>query len=135
LDLLILKSLNAGELHGLGISRRIQQITGGLLSLSPVALSALHRRKKKAGFPLFGENPRTTAAPNTTALPRLEGNSLSRDQAVGPRFLGYCSSFGSIVESFGMPLFVKVRSFLRNLFLSRRVEVDLDQEVHSPSKC
>jgi putative ABC transport system permease protein len=30
-----------------------------------------------------------------------------------------------------MPLFVKVRSFLRNLFLSRRVEVDLDQEVHS----
>jgi putative ABC transport system permease protein len=30
-----------------------------------------------------------------------------------------------------MPLFVKVRSFLRNLVLSRRVEVDLDQEVHS----
>src|SRR5437660_2499356 len=30
-----------------------------------------------------------------------------------------------------MPLFGKTRSFLRNLFLSRRVEVDLDQEVHS----
>src|SRR5260370_25177712 len=30
-----------------------------------------------------------------------------------------------------MPLRVKVQSFLRNLFLSRRVEVDLDQEVHS----
>jgi putative ABC transport system permease protein len=30
-----------------------------------------------------------------------------------------------------MPLLVKVRSFLRNLFLSRRVEVDLDQEVHA----
>jgi predicted permease len=30
-----------------------------------------------------------------------------------------------------MPLFVKTRSFLRNLFLSRRVEVDLDQEVHA----
>jgi putative ABC transport system permease protein len=30
-----------------------------------------------------------------------------------------------------MPLFVKARSLLRNLFLSRRVEVDLDQEVHS----
>jgi predicted permease len=30
-----------------------------------------------------------------------------------------------------MPLFVKARSFLRNLFASRRVEVDLDQEVHS----
>ena len=30
-----------------------------------------------------------------------------------------------------MPLFVMVRSFLRNLFLSRRVEVDLDNEVRS----
>src|SRR5258708_12980922 len=30
-----------------------------------------------------------------------------------------------------MPLFVKGRSFLRNLFLPRRVEVDLDQEVQS----
>ena len=30
-----------------------------------------------------------------------------------------------------MPLFVKARSFLRNLFFSRRVDVDLDQEVHA----
>ncbi len=30
-----------------------------------------------------------------------------------------------------MPLLVKARSFLRNLFLSRRVEADLDQEVHA----
>src|SRR6266576_653384 len=30
-----------------------------------------------------------------------------------------------------MPLFVKVGSFLRNHFLSRRVDADLDQEVHA----
>jgi putative ABC transport system permease protein len=30
-----------------------------------------------------------------------------------------------------MPLFVKARSFLRNLFLSRGVEAELDREVHS----
>jgi len=30
-----------------------------------------------------------------------------------------------------MPLFVKARSFLRNLFSSRRAEADLDEEVHS----
>ncbi len=30
-----------------------------------------------------------------------------------------------------MPLLVKARSFLRNLFLTRRVELDLDAEVHS----
>jgi putative ABC transport system permease protein len=30
-----------------------------------------------------------------------------------------------------MPLLVRARSFLRNFFLSRRMEADLDQEVHS----
>jgi hypothetical protein len=30
-----------------------------------------------------------------------------------------------------MPLLVKVRSFLRNLVSYRRVDLDLDQEVHS----
>jgi PadR family transcriptional regulator PadR len=44
LDLLILKSLDAGELHGLGISRRIQQITGGTFVVKPGSLfPALHR--------------------------------------------------------------------------------------------
>ncbi len=44
LDLLILKSLIAGELHGLGISRRIQQLTGGTFLVKPGSLfPALHR--------------------------------------------------------------------------------------------
>jgi hypothetical protein len=30
-----------------------------------------------------------------------------------------------------MPLYVKARSLLRNLFWSRGVEADLDQEVHA----
>ena len=30
-----------------------------------------------------------------------------------------------------MPFFVKAQSFLRNLFSSRRLEGDLDEEVHS----
>ena len=30
-----------------------------------------------------------------------------------------------------MPLLTKARSFLRNLFSTRRVEKDLDQEIHS----
>jgi hypothetical protein len=30
-----------------------------------------------------------------------------------------------------MPLLVKARSFLRNLFYSRRMDADLDQEVHA----
>lgn len=44
LDLLILKALAAGDLHGLGVSRRIAQITGGTFSVQPGSLfPALHR--------------------------------------------------------------------------------------------
>jgi len=48
LDLLILKSLASGELHGLGISRRIQQITGGTFVVKPGSLfPALHRMEEE----------------------------------------------------------------------------------------
>ena len=44
LDLLILKSLALGELHGLGVSRRIEQITRGTFQVKPGSLfPALHR--------------------------------------------------------------------------------------------
>ena len=44
LDLLILKALAASELHGLGVSRRIEQITGGTFAVQPGSLfPALHR--------------------------------------------------------------------------------------------
>ena len=44
LDLLILKSLGAGDLHGLGVSRRIEQITQGTFLVKPGSLfPALHR--------------------------------------------------------------------------------------------
>ena len=50
---------------------------------------------------------------------------------MGPHFLGNRTGFASAVERFGMPFVVKVRSFWRNLFASRRVESDLDQEIHT----
>ena len=44
LDLLILKSLALGELHGLGVSRRIEQITRGTFQVKPGSLfPALYR--------------------------------------------------------------------------------------------
>ncbi len=44
LDLLILKALSSGELHGLGVSRRVEQITGGTFVVQPGSLfPALHR--------------------------------------------------------------------------------------------
>ena len=48
LDLLILKSLALGELHGLGVSRRIDQITKGTFSVGPGSLfPALHRMEQE----------------------------------------------------------------------------------------
>jgi transcriptional regulator len=47
LDLLILKTLSLGELHGLGISRRIEQITNGAFIVKPGSLfPALHRMEQ-----------------------------------------------------------------------------------------
>ena len=44
LDVLILKALAPGELHGLGVSRRIEQITQGTFQVKPGSLfPALHR--------------------------------------------------------------------------------------------
>jgi len=44
LDLLILKALSTGELHGLGVSRRIEQMTDGTFVVQPGSLfPALHR--------------------------------------------------------------------------------------------
>jgi PadR family transcriptional regulator len=44
LDLLILKAIGADEFHGLGISRRIEQITHGAFRVKPGSLfPALHR--------------------------------------------------------------------------------------------
>ena len=44
LDLLILKALAMREMHGLGISRRIEQMTNGTFQVKPGSLfPALHR--------------------------------------------------------------------------------------------
>ncbi|HEV3278703.1 MAG TPA: PadR family transcriptional regulator [Terriglobia bacterium] len=48
LDLLILKSLALATLHGLGISRRIEQITRGTFVVKPGSLfPALHRMEEQ----------------------------------------------------------------------------------------
>ncbi len=54
LDMLILKSLIAGEMHGLGVSRRIQQITGGTFVVKPGSLfPALHRMEEEGWIASF----------------------------------------------------------------------------------
>ena len=50
LDLLILKALATGELHGLGISRRVEQITHGTFVVKPGSLFPALHRMEEAGW-------------------------------------------------------------------------------------
>jgi PadR family transcriptional regulator, regulatory protein PadR len=50
LDLLILNALGPGELHGLGISRRIEQITQGTFLVKPGSLFPAVHRLEEAGW-------------------------------------------------------------------------------------
>ena len=50
LDLLILKALSLGEMHGLGIARRVEQITKGTFQVKPGSLFPALHRMEEAGW-------------------------------------------------------------------------------------
>jgi PadR family transcriptional regulator PadR len=50
LDLLILRSLSLGSLHGLGIARRVEQITRGTFQVKPGSLFPALHRMEEAGW-------------------------------------------------------------------------------------
>jgi len=50
LDLLVLRALGAGELHGLGIARRIEQMTRGAFVVGPGSLFPALHRMEEAGW-------------------------------------------------------------------------------------
>jgi len=54
LDLLVLKALSVGALHGLGVSQRIEQITRGTFRVKPGSLfPALHRMEEAGALTSF----------------------------------------------------------------------------------
>jgi transcriptional regulator len=58
LDLLILKRPSLGALHGLGISRRIEQITNGTFQVKPGSVfPALHRMEQSGRLISFWGEP------------------------------------------------------------------------------
>lgn len=50
LDLLILKALSLGQLHGLGVTRRIEQLTRGTFTVKPGSLFPALHRLEEAGW-------------------------------------------------------------------------------------
>src|SRR5512138_3388209 len=50
LDLLVLKVLDLGPLHGLGVARRIEQVTRGTFQVKPGSLFPALYRMEEAGW-------------------------------------------------------------------------------------
>src|SRR5436190_12791464 len=50
LDLLILKALSTGERHGLGVARRIEQMTSGTFNVKPGSLFPALYRLEESGW-------------------------------------------------------------------------------------
>ena len=50
LDLLVLKALALGPLHGLGVSRRVEQLTSGTFHVKPGSLFPALHRMEEAGW-------------------------------------------------------------------------------------
>jgi transcriptional regulator len=76
LDLLILKALSLEPLHGLGVSRRIEQMTNGAYTVGPGSLfPALHRLEENgwlAGSEGESENRRKAKFYRLTAAGRRQ---------------------------------------------------------------
>jgi DNA-binding PadR family transcriptional regulator len=68
LDMLIMKALQLGPLHGYAIARRVQQFSGDVLRVEEGALyPALHRMEERGWLESEWDFPRTTAARASTA--------------------------------------------------------------------
>ena len=82
LDLLILKALNLEPMHGLGISRRIDQVTGGTFQVKPGSLfPALHRMQEQGWLASQwgeSENRRKAKYYSLTAAGRRQLNTERR---------------------------------------------------------
>jgi transcriptional regulator len=49
LDLLILKTLSLEPLHGFGVARRVEQVSGGVFKVNPGSLLTALKRLERAG--------------------------------------------------------------------------------------
>jgi PadR family transcriptional regulator PadR len=96
LDVLILQSLSTGELHGLGVARRIEQLTGGAFEVGAGSLfPALHRLEESGWVAAEwgdSENNRRAKYYKLTASGRrrlkVETNNWSRVSDAMGRALG-----------------------------------------------
>ena len=80
LDLLILQALTLGPYHGLGLSRRISQVTHGAFDVKPGSLfPALHRMEEHGWLASeWGESENSDGRSSTGSQPLAGGNSCGK---------------------------------------------------------
>ncbi len=99
LDLLILKSLALGSLHGLGISRRIEQITHGTFVVKPGSLfPALHRMEEQGWLEAEWGASETNRRAKYYRLTRAGRKQLGEETARWSRIAG---AIGRALEANG----------------------------------
>ncbi len=89
LDVLILKALSLGELHGLGVSRRIEQISGGTFQVKPGSLfPALHRLEEMGWVSSAWGQSENNRRAKFYRLTRAGRRQLETDAALWTRLAG-----------------------------------------------
>jgi PadR family transcriptional regulator, regulatory protein PadR len=93
LDVLILKALSLEPLHGLGVSRRVEQITGGAFVVGPGSLfPALHRLEEQGWLEAsWGESENNRKAKFYT-LTKAGRRQLTTEAAEWKRIAGAMST-------------------------------------------
>ena len=100
LDLLILKSLVAAEMHGLGISRRIQLITGGTFVVKPGSLfPALHRMEEEGWISSYWGDSENNRRAKFYSLTRLGRRQLASEAANWDRLSAAISNIVKLKEA------------------------------------
>ncbi len=95
LDMLVLKAVSLGPLHGYGVLLRIQQISKGTLEIQQGSLyPALYRLEREVGSPANGASRKTSARRSITVLRRRESAGWRRKRKSGTGWrtssLGFC---------------------------------------------
>ena len=132
LHMMILKALALGELHGLGVSRRIEQITKGTFQVKPGSLfPALHCMEEEGWLEShWGESEKQSARQVLQADRRGTAAPGSGNQALGPHCAGDYADARSVVKR-NLMAFARMKSLLRNLLHKQREERELDKEVRA----
>jgi PadR family transcriptional regulator len=99
LDLLVLNSLGAGEMHGSRSSRRIQRITGGTFVAKPGSLfPALHRMQEEGWMASFWRDSKNNRRAKYYRLTKAGfKQTRSANQQMGTYFLGDGTGSRSVV--------------------------------------